>query len=152
MMNAVDILDRCRDAAAEIGRLTERRERLMECATSVTSHIGRSGGRGGSVSDKVASFAADLDECERQLSARKNEYDAELLAACRIVDTLGEPECGIMYRYYVQGQTVSGIAQALNYSVSYVKQKKRGALAAVRKMPEATILANLPEWYREKWK
>ena len=149
-MNAVDILNRCRDAIAEIRRLEERKARLTECATSATARINTTGGsRSGIPSDKVSAFAADIDECERELADRRRAYDVELLAACKLVDMLAEPECGVLYRYYVQGQTIGGIARALNYSPSYVKQKKRDGLTAAEAIPAGMVLDLLPAWYRE---
>lgn len=149
-MNAVDILNRCRDAITDIRRLEERRSRLEECATSVTSLINQTGSRSGGVSDKVGAFAADMDECDRELAARRRAYDVELLAACKVVDMLAEPECGVIYRYYVQGQTINGIARALNYSTSYVKQKKKSGLDMVEALPKDIALSLLPEWYKAK--
>ena len=148
-MNAVDILTRCRDAIGSIKRLDERLARLEECAVSTTSRINQTGSRSSGVSDKVVTFAVDIDECKRALDARKRAYDVELLAACKIVDMLPESECGVLYRYFVQGQTITGIARALNYSVSYVKQKKRDGLAAAEAIPAGIVLDMLPEWYRE---
>lgn len=149
-MNAVDILNRCRDAIAEIRRLEERKARLTECATSATAWINTTGGsRSGIPSDKVSAFAADIDECERELADRRRAYDVELLAACKLVDMLAESECGVLYRYYVQGQTIGGIARALNYSLSYVKQKKRDGLTAAEAIPAGMVLDLLPAWYRE---
>lgn len=148
-MNAVDILNRCRNAIAEIRRLEERKARLIECATSATARINTTGGsRSGSPSDKVSAFAVDIDECERELADRRRAYDVELLAACKFVDMLAEPECGVIYRYYVQGQTINGIARALNYSPSYVKQKKRDGLTAAEALPVKMVLELLPEWYK----
>lgn len=148
-MNAVNILNRCRDAIAEIKRLEERKARLIECATSATSRLNATGGsRSGGPSDKVSAFAADIDECERELASRRRAYDVELLAACKFVDMLAEPECGVIYRYFVQGQTINGIARALNFSPSYVKAKKRDGMAAAEAIPADIVLDLLPEWYK----
>ena len=150
-MNAVDILNRCRDATGVIKRLDERLARLRECAMSTTSRLNQTGRGSGGVSDKIGAFAADIDECGRALDARKRAYDAELLAACKIMDMLPESECGVLYRYYVQGQTINGIARALNYSASYVKQKKRDGLASAEAIPEGVVLGLLPDWYRRAY-
>lgn len=151
-MNAVDILIRCRDAIADIRRLEERRARLEECATSVTSRINKTGSRSGGVTDKVGTFAADIDDCDADITKRRRAYDVELLAACKVVDMLTEPECGVIYRYYVQGQTIGGIARALNYSTGYVKQKKREGLAMAEALPSETVLSLLPEWYKKEYR
>jgi hypothetical protein len=150
-MNAVDILNRCRDAIGEIKRLEARKARLLECATNATSRLNPTGGSRSGMTDKVSGFAADIDECDRALSARRRAYDVELRAACRLVDMLPEPECGVLYRYYVQGQTVGGIVSALNYSPSYVKQTKRSGLRAAEAIPREAVAALLPDWYRREY-
>ena len=146
-MNAIEILNRCRDAQRDIKRLDERLARLRECASSSTSCMDRIGGRSSGVGDKVSTFAVDIADIEDQIAKRKRAYEAEMLAACKIVDMLPESECVVLYRYYVQGQTQGGIAAALNYSVSYVKRKKQDGLKLAEQIAPAAVDALLPAWY-----
>lgn len=144
-MHAVEILNRCRDGQRDIRQLRDRLARLLECATNTTARLDRVGGRSGE-RDKLSTFASDIEQCEGMLKAREKRYEAELLAACKIVDELDELESGILYRYFVQGQSTSEIAKALHYSAGYVKRRKAAGIAAVWEL-DIDVDALLPEWY-----
>lgn len=147
-MTAMDIMVRCREGIGDLQRLSETIARLEDCATSAVSRVDRVGGRG-APRDKLADFAAAIDEAQRAMDARRKRFDVELLAACRLVDRLDEPTCGVIYRFYVQGQTVSGIAQALNYSPGYVKQLKKRGTTALGGIAQDELDELLPAWYRD---
>ena len=147
-MNGVDILKRCRSAGEEIRRLTEKWKRLEECATSVSSPLNSTGGSRSGVTDRVARFATEIDECRRAIAARRKRFDVELLTSCDLINRLTEPECSVIYRFYIQGQTVAEIAKALKYSEGYVKQVKRRGLDQIGAIPAAEIERMVPDWYR----
>lgn len=128
-MKATEILNRCRDGAQEVQRLNQRLQRLLKSAVN------------------PANLEADVAACQRELEQRSRALDAERLAACRIVDMLPDPACGILYRYFVSGQSQGDIVCALHITVGYYKRKKREGLAEAEKMDEKVVDALLPEWY-----
>lgn len=85
-MKATDVLERCRAGAAEVQQLDQRLNRLLACGAD------------------PATIERDVLKCRHALDERARRLDAEKLAACRIVDMLPDPECCILYRYYVMGQ------------------------------------------------
>lgn len=148
-MNAIDIMNRCRNAASEINRLNERIARYRACATDSAAHINQTGRVQGSGGDSVSSFAVAVGDCERQRERRKQEYEAESYCACKLLDELPETECTVLYRYYVGVQTVGGIAAALRFTTNYVKRKKADGLMLLEKIDISMVLELLPEWYTE---
>ena len=150
-MNAIDILSRCRDAKFDIERITGRIVRLRECANGCTTRMSQTGHTSGTAGgDKLAAFVAEIDECEHALAQRRREHECEMLAACKLVDRLPEAECGVLYRYYVNGQTVGCIARAMSYTPSYVKKKKADGVRLLDRVPQAEVMALLPAWYCDR--
>ncbi len=128
-MKANVILTRCRESAEEIQRLQRRLARLERCA------------------DASASIGEDIAHCRQTLEARCRAQDVEVVAACRIVDMLPDPQCGILYRYFVGGQSQGAIVEAMHYTTRYYKRKKKEGLAIVEELDEAVVDALLPDWY-----
>lgn len=128
-MKATEILTRCRESTEEIQRLQRRLARLECCA------------------EASASVGEDITRCRQALEARRRALDAEVAAACRIVDMLPDPQCGILYRYFVGGQSQGAIIEALHYTMRYYKRKKKEGLAIAEGMDEAVVDALLPDWY-----
>ena len=93
-MKATDVLERCRAGAAEVQQLDQRLNRLLSCGAD------------------PATIERDVLKCRHALDERARRLDAEKLAACRIVDMLPDPECCILYRYYVMGQNQGSISTA----------------------------------------
>lgn len=146
-MNAIDILNRCRSAQADIRRLEERIARYRDCATDSSAHINPNGRVQGSGSDSLAEFAAEICDCEEERDKRKREYKAESYCACKLLDRLPETECSVLYRFYMSGQTVDGIAAAIGLTANYVKRKKADGLARLAQIDRKIVLEMLPEWY-----
>lgn len=130
-MNALEILNRCRDGIQEVERLEQRERRLVSSSAS------------------PAMIGHDLDACRAALARRRRSLDAERLAACRIVDMLPDPQCGILYRYFVGGQSQGGIVEALHVTVGYYKRKKRDGLIMAERIDPAAVEQLLPGWYLE---
>ena len=119
-MNAMEILNRCRSAAGEIERLDQRIARYRACATDSSARIGRVGCAQGTACDPVSQFAVEIADCRQQRDQRQREYMAENYCACKLLDTLPETECAILYRYYLARKTVGEIACSLHFTVNYV--------------------------------
>lgn len=105
-MKATDVLERCRAGAAEVQQLDQRLNRLLSCGAD------------------PATIERDVLKCRHALDERARRLDAEKLAACRIVDMLPDPECCILYRYYVMGQNQGSISTALHIAVRTYKAQK----------------------------
>lgn len=129
-MEAIEILHRCRNGEEDVWRLRRRLRQLERCGASADA-----------VKD-------DLEACQAAMAKRIRALDAETMAACRIVDTLPDPACGILYRYFVARQSQGEIAAALHITSGYYKRKKREGLAVVQEMDGVMVDALLPEWYR----
>lgn len=128
-MDAIEILRRCRSGEEDLQRLRRRLRQLERCGASA---------------DAVRD---DLEKCRDAVAKRIRELDAETMAACKIVDALPDPACGILYRYFVARQSQGEITAALHITSGYYKRKKREGLAIVRQMDEKLVDAQLPEWY-----
>lgn len=146
-MNAINILNRCRSAQAEIRRLEERIARYRDCATDSSAHINPNGRVQGSGGDSLSEFAAEICDCTKQCDKRKLEYKAESYCACKLLDRLPETECAVLYRFYMNGQTVDGIAAAIGLTANYVKRKKADGLTFLAQIDPKVVLELLPEWY-----
>lgn len=146
-MNAIDILKRCRSAESELKLLDERIARYRACATDSAAHINPAGRVQGSGGDALSAFAVEIGDCEQERQQRQREYKAESYCACKLLDALPETECTILYRFYVGGQTVNGIASALSFTTNYVKRKKADGLALAAEIDPALIQSLMPDWY-----
>ncbi len=93
------------------------------------------------------SIGEDISYCRQALETRRRALDAEVAAACRIVDMLPDSQCGILYRYFVGGQSQGAITEALHYTTRYYKRKKKEGLAIAEGMDETMVDALLPDWY-----
>lgn len=149
-MTAMQIMERCRRAGADRRALEGRIQRYRDSASRITSALDGIGARGTGESDRMAALMAEIDELERQIAQRDREYAAEISAACRLIDSLTDLEAQVMSRYYVRGETLSGISQAMGYSYGYVRGLKSLASKRLEETPDATIAAILPEWYRDE--
>ena len=74
------------------------------------------------------------------------------LCACKLLDTLPETECAILYRYYLARKTVGEIACSLHFTVNYVKRKKAEAVARLEEIDIASVYEHLPDWYIDQIK
>lgn len=98
----------CHKAA---GGVRNRINRLYECAISTSSFLSPvKVGNGGTSGDRFGSFAADIDEAERELKDRRHAHESEMLSCCRfgmsrVASKEKRPNERSAPPFYVQGQT-----------------------------------------------
>lgn len=146
-LTAMVILERCRRAEVEKRRLREKVAMYRDAGGHMTASLDGIGARSTGETDHMANMAAKIDAAERELKQRDREYAAEMGAACCLLEMLPDPECGIMSRYYVRGQSLRAIAEGLGYSYNYVRHCKTDAAKRLRQLGEDDIKRLLPEWY-----
>ena len=117
-MKAIEILNRCRAADAEISRIRQRIEQRNSALYRITaSPMDANGGsRASGNHDKIGTLEADIDTLERQMLARKRAKQVEIAAAC-------------------------------GYQAGTVRAKKAEALKLLAEMDSVQIDATLPGWY-----
>lgn len=115
-MDAMEILARCRSGAQELEAIQRSMDRLQMCGLD-----------GVDVQSAADRYRMAMDSCARAL-------DADRIAACKLIDTLPDPVCGIMYRYYVLCQCQGAIMSALHISASTYKRQKRRGIELVRRI------------------
>lgn len=148
-MKAIEILNRCRAADAELRRIQQRIDQRRSALYRITA--GPMDANGGSHTsgnhDKIGTLEADIDTLTRQLMARKRAKQVEIAAACALLDYLDAASSDILYRYYVLGETAVVIAAARGYQDGTVRAKKAEALKVLAEMDSAKVDATLPGWY-----
>ena len=84
-MKAMDILRRCRSAASDISRTQQRIAQRRDALTCIAAPQIRADGtdRSARSSDKTSELMADIDGLERALEQRRNQQQAEIVAALR---------------------------------------------------------------------
>lgn len=89
-MKAIEILNRCRAADAEISRIRQRIEQRNSALYRITaSPMDANGGsRASGNHDKIGTLEADIDTLQRQMLARKRAKQVEIAAACALLDYL----------------------------------------------------------------
>ena len=148
-MKAIEILNRCRAADAEISRIQQRIEQRNSALYRITaSPMDANGGsRASGNHDKIGTLEADIDTLQRQMLARKRAKQVEIAAACALLDYLDAASSDVLYRFYVLGETAVAIAAACGYQAGTVRAKKAEALKLPAEMDSAQIDATLPGWY-----
>ena len=128
-MKAIEILNRCRAADAEISRIQQRIEQRNSALYRITaSPMDANGGsRASGNHDKIGTLEADIDTLERQMLARKRAKQVEIAAACALLDYLDAASSDVLYRFYVLGETAAAIAAACGYQAGTVRAKKAEA-------------------------
>lgn len=89
-MKAMDILRRCRSAASDISRTQQRIAQRRDALTCIAAPQIRADGtdRSARSSDKTSELMADIDGLERALEQRRNQQQAEIVAALVLLDCL----------------------------------------------------------------
>ena len=90
---------------------------------------------------------ADIDGLERALEQRRNQQQAEIVAALVLLDCLPETDSGILYRYYIKRDSVPSIAAAMGFTDGYIRKVKADAESRLDSLQEARVAAALPAWY-----
>lgn len=125
--SGIDLLMVCRQGAADVDRMRGQLERLRQCGAAESAQ-------------------ADI---RGKMDARASMLAQERVAACRLCDMLTEPECTVLYRYYVLGQTQGEIVTAMHYSTGYYKRAKSSGISLAASITGERLLRILPEWLRE---
>ena len=148
-MKAMDILRRCRSAASDISRTQQRIAQRRDALTCIAAPQIRADGtdRSARSSDKTSELMADIDGLERALEQRRNQQQAEIVAALVLLDCLPETDSGILYRYYIKRDSVPSIAAAMGFTDGYIRKVKADAESRLDSLQEARVAAALPAWY-----
>lgn len=148
-MKAMDILRRCRSAASDISRTQQRIAQRRDALTCIAAPKIRADGtdRSARSSDKTSELMADIDGLERALEQRRNQQQAEIVAALVLLDCLPETDSGILYRYYIKRDSVPSIAAAMGFTDGYIRKVKADAESRLDSLQEAQVAAALPAWY-----
>ncbi len=153
-MEAITILNRCRDADGDIRRLSLRIQQRRDALYSVSAPLADPNGGGRSQSanqDKTGRLLADIDSLEKAVEIRKQARSVEVAAACILLDRLPELESSVLHGYYIKHQNTPVIARKLRYQESYIRKVKLNGEKALAKLSEDQVAAALPAWYlREK--
>lgn len=148
-MKAIEILNRCRAADAEIRRIQQRIDQRCSALYRITANPmddnGSSHASGNH--DKIGTLEADIDTLKRQLVARRRAKQVEIAATCALLDHLDAASSDVLYRFYVLGETTAAIAAACGYQNGTVRAKKAEALRVLAEMDSEQIDATLPSWY-----
>lgn len=148
-MKAMDILRRCRSATSDISRTQQRIAQRRDALTCIAAPQIRADGidRSARSSDKTSELMADIDGLERALEQRRNQQQAEIVAALVLLDCLPETDSGILYRYYIKRDSVPSIAAAMGFTDGYIRKVKADAESRLDSLQEARVAAALPAWY-----
>lgn len=150
-IKAIDILERCRKAPEDIERLEAQLSRLKERAEGLRGQdLGRIGSAGTGEADKLAAFAADIDDVERQIRRRTLEKIEEERVACRLIAFVPAIMGEILYRYYVVGMKLEAVAKQCDYHPAYVRKVKARGDLAMGAVKSSVVMGLLPKWYTEE--
>jgi len=148
-MDAMTILNRCRNGANDIKRLKEKIDRLYDVLTNDSAPTAdpNGGGRGSGDKDKMGRIMAEIDVLQQEKAAREEAWMAEKTAACTIVDMVPDTEGKILYDYYVKRWDTTTIAQKEKYASGYVRKTKRNAEQLLQMLSAERVKDLLPAWY-----
>lgn len=150
-MDAMEVLERCREAARDVASLRGRSERLSEVATGLGGHGGDgTGSRSTRERDRMAAYVAAQDDLERKIRARERDQRAEEQISAILIDRVlggSDQHAAVMYAYYIRRRTYKEIGVELHLSVSRVKNVRLEAAAQLREVPEADVAVLLPMDY-----
>lgn len=150
-MKALTILARCRSAEADKRRIRQQIERRREAITCISPRMDVNGGsRSTAEQDKIGAFVAAVTELEQRLKVREQAQSVEIAAACVLLDMLPENESAVLHQYYVKGCKVPSIAKCMGYSESYTRRIKAEGERRLCELPESSVTAALPSWYKER--
>ena len=143
------ILKRCRAAESDLERLQQRIDQRREVLTSIGAPQAdpNGGSRATGDKDKTGRVLAEIDELERQAHARKEEENAEKVAALALIDMLPDLEGKVLYDYYVKRMDTPGIARREKYTPGYIRKTKRNAENLLSMLGEDRVKGVLPAWY-----
>ena len=149
-MDAIELLERCRNAERELRVLRAREKRLREVAyypgSSRTDNPG--GGKSTAEPDRMAAHFAALDEVEQAARLREKRQRMEEIACAVLIDrelAAHGQAAEVLFGYYVQRMPVKVISLAMNLSISRVKNLKTEGIELLKVVPSVDAL--LPPEY-----
>lgn len=146
-MDAMTILKRCRGAADEIARIEQRIRQRRSVMSSLGSPLSNTGGGRSAAGDRMSGLMADLDQLERQLTARKERRNAEVASSCALLDELPSLESSVLFGFYVGRENVPALARRLKYQEGYVRRVKKKGEELLAMIGPEQVAATLPTWY-----
>lgn len=153
-MEALTILRRCRGAEEDLERLRQRIRQRHEILTAIGAPRPdpNGGGHGGGDPDKYGRIMADIDQLERKLQSREEDYRAEAAAAVALMDMVPDLEGRVLYSYYARRMSVPEIARKEKYQPGYLRKVKKRAEELLRMLSAEKVEELLPAWYIRKRK
>lgn len=128
-MTGMDVLWRCRDYKKDIARLQLR----LGCARDAAMRITRSTdttGHGGR-QDKMSEYASKVDEIEREMRDRAEQYARDVALAAQLMERLEPAQGNVLYMRMVRCMTVRQVAAQMHVSTDSVRGLyRRGRTAA----------------------
>lgn len=152
-MDAIELLERCRNADRELRALRAREKRLREVAYypggSRTDNPG--GGKSTAEPDRMAAHFVALDDVERAVQQREKCQRIEEVACAVLIDrelAAHGQAAEVLFGYYVQRMPVKVLSLTMNLSISRVKNLKTEGVELLREVPDVEAL--LPPEYDMK--
>lgn len=130
-MAVTEVFRRCKAGRREM-RCIQRQIRELKVAARGVRCAMRERVQGGKREDRLAEYAAALDEMERTLEERIAQYVEDLKAAEKMLSRLSETEELVMREYYLNGLTNEQAADALGISDRHVRRAKAAAMRKLR--------------------
>lgn len=107
-MVTVRDLEQARGAALRIRMRKDTIARLWSEIERTTTRLQLVGGGGGSYRDKLADFAAQLEEIEAECRDAIVEHEKKAAEISAWIDSLPHPESSIVYWYYIDEERFCG--------------------------------------------
>lgn len=118
-MTGMDVLWRCRDYKKDIARLQLRLGCARDAAMRITRSTDTTGHGGGQ--DKVSEYASKVDEIEREMRERAEQYARDVALAGQLVTRIDPLQGWVVYLKLVRGLTIRQTAAELRTSESSVR-------------------------------
>lgn len=138
-MTALELLERCRNAEADIQDLKRRIAQRRETMTAISVQLDSIGGGRGAQTDRMAAHAAEVDALTSEMEARANEMINETRVANRLLDMLEEKQGRVLYLWYMKNAKVSVIAKKTRYSEGYIRKLRKEGEAAISGVCEQIV-------------
>ena len=123
-----DLLEMCRAYDEDMLKLKEHRALLSDMAGSLSVSTDGNGGSRSGVSDRTGRYAMKLAAADEMIAIREQMHDAEETAACHLIECIAGIDARILHRYYVRRDTLRGVAAKFNYSIEYIRRRRRTGL------------------------
>ena len=123
-MTGMDVLWRCRDYKKDIARLQLRLGCARDAAMRITRSTDTTGHGGGQ--DKMSEYASKVDEIEREMRDRAEQYARDVALAAQLMERLEPAQGNVLYM-----RMVRQVAAQMHVSTDSVRGLyRRGRTAA----------------------